>query len=179
MKSKKSKHFIIIGILVVVIGLIITISATQFNSVIPISSPPIDGIQCGEMEQLGYHIHAHLDIFVNGSKYTVPALIGITNNCYYWLHTHDESGVIHIESPVTKNFTFDQFLKIWESQNNSSEMINILNNNTKDFFLYVNGQQLSNTTFNNIIFHPHDEIAIIIDKPPAIIPSKYEFDPGL
>lgn len=24
---------------------------------------------------------------------------------FYWLHTHDESGVIHIESPLRRAFT--------------------------------------------------------------------------
>ena len=35
---------------------------------------------------------------------TVPADIGIPQsaNCLYWVHTHDNSGIIHIESPVKR-----------------------------------------------------------------------------
>ena len=47
----------------------------------------VDDIECGPVEQFGYHIHAYLDILVNGKNCTVPAPIGITDNCFYWLHT--------------------------------------------------------------------------------------------
>jgi hypothetical protein len=55
------------------------------------------------MEPSVFHIHSHLIILINGHYYAVPALIGITNNCFYWLHTHDGTGIIHIESPVKEN----------------------------------------------------------------------------
>ena len=29
------------------------------------------------------------------------------------LHTHDDSGIIHVESVVDRNYTFDEFLDIW------------------------------------------------------------------
>ncbi|MGH9953273.1 MAG: hypothetical protein ACRD5J_16775, partial [Nitrososphaeraceae archaeon] len=29
------------------------------------------------------------------------------------LHTHDDSGTIHIETSVNRNYTIDEFLKIW------------------------------------------------------------------
>ena len=52
------------------------------------------------MEHFSLHIHAHLDIFINGNPYAVPSEIGIIpNQCIYWMHTHDDSGIIHIESP--------------------------------------------------------------------------------
>ena len=76
----------------------------------------MDDIECGPMEQFGYHIHTHLDIFVDGKNYTVPALIGITNNCFYWLHTHDQSGIIHIESPVKRDFNLGQFFDLWNKK---------------------------------------------------------------
>jgi len=37
----------------------------------------VDGIQCGAIEQLAYHIHAHLAVYVNGTPRTLPAGIGI------------------------------------------------------------------------------------------------------
>lgn len=65
----------------------------------------VDNIYCGPMEQFGYHIQAHLDILVYSINYTLPALIGITDIASIGLHTHDQSGIIHIESPV-KRFQF-------------------------------------------------------------------------
>ena len=62
--------------------------------------PIIDGIRCERTELLDFHYHAHLSIFVNGSSYLIPAGVGIKlPDCIYWLHTHDTSGLIHIESP--------------------------------------------------------------------------------
>ena len=62
---------------------------------------PIAGIQCERQEYGDFHIHAHLDVFIDGAARTVPAMIGIlpVQKCLYWMHTHDESGIIHIEAP--------------------------------------------------------------------------------
>src|SRR5581483_8649942 len=93
--------FIGAGFLAVIIGLALIYSGTASK----VSSLTVDGIQCNPSEQLLFHVHAHLDIIINGQYYLVPAQIGITNTCYYWLHTHDVSGIIHIESPVNRDFT--------------------------------------------------------------------------
>ncbi len=90
---------------------------------------PIDGIQCQTSEQVAYHIHAHLTIFVNGKAQQIPYGIGIAQplqttqinggtfveggGCFYWLHTHSSDGIIHIESPTTKTYTLGQFFDEW------------------------------------------------------------------
>jgi hypothetical protein len=90
---------------------------------------PVDGISCQQMEQGFYHIHAHLSVFVGGSLRSIPAGIGITppqrveqtadgpfvsaGGCFYWLHTHDSTGVIHIESPTVHTFTLGDFFDVW------------------------------------------------------------------
>jgi hypothetical protein len=67
------------------------------------------------MEADAYHIHQHLDLYVNGRHLTVPALIGINIQQRYLdpLHTHDPSGIIHIESPTTTDYTLGQFFAVW------------------------------------------------------------------
>jgi hypothetical protein len=88
-----------------------------------------DGIQCQTDEQTVTHVHTHLTIFVNGKAMVIPYGIGIpgaetqptpdgpfvvTGNCFYWLHTHANDGVIHIESPsLSDHFTLAQFFAIW------------------------------------------------------------------
>jgi hypothetical protein len=51
------------------------------------------------------HIHSHLDVYVDGKTVTVPAEVGIdlVRQQISPLHTHDTSGVVHIESPVKKD----------------------------------------------------------------------------
>jgi hypothetical protein len=88
----------------------------------------VDGIHCGRVEQLAYHIHAHLAVFVDGRLYQLPAGIGIPGSaaeatsygpvaaggtCFYWLHTHTADGIIHIESPVDRVYTLGEFFDEW------------------------------------------------------------------
>ena len=74
----------------------------------------VDGIQCNTSEQLIFHIHAHLTIFVNGAARQVPQEIGFDDNtCLHWLHTHAPDGIIHIESPQRRTFTLGNFFDVW------------------------------------------------------------------
>ena len=90
---------------------------------------PVDGVQCDTGEQTAYHIHAHLAVFPGRAQRTIPEGIGIPppqqvtqtssgpfvtgGACFYWLHTHDRTGVIHIESPTQRSYTLGQFFAIW------------------------------------------------------------------
>lgn len=99
----------------------------------PANSPSlggsIDGIQCGAGEQVAFHIHARLTIFVNGKSRSVPYGVGISNpqatptkhgpfvtngSCFSWLHTHAADGIIHIESPVQRVYTLGNFFDLWQ-----------------------------------------------------------------
>jgi hypothetical protein len=60
-----------------------------------------EAVGCSQMEQLAYHVHAHLAIFIEGQPVTVPANIGIHATCIAWLHTHATDGVIHVEAPAS------------------------------------------------------------------------------
>jgi hypothetical protein len=88
----------------------------------------VDGITCDATEQVAYHVHAHLAVFVNGRPRAIPAGIGVVqpvldqtpagvfaqaSRCYYWLHTHAADGVVHIESPTATTYTLGQFFDIW------------------------------------------------------------------
>lgn len=92
------------------------------------SSKTVDGIRCGATEQLAYHIHAHLAVFVNGVERSLPAGIGIPGStqqqtgqgpvaaggqCIYWLHTHTADGIIHVESPTQRVYTLGNFFDEW------------------------------------------------------------------
>jgi hypothetical protein len=76
----------------------------------------VDGIGSGAMEQLAFHIHAHVAIYVDGERRLVPAGIGIVGDgaAFYWLHTHDESGIVHMEAPVQRGFTLGELFDMWQ-----------------------------------------------------------------
>jgi len=89
----------------------------------------IDGITCQANEQVLFHLHAHLTIFVRGTPRQVPAGIGIAPPyelaqtphgtfvaaapCFMWLHTHAADGIIHTESPIRRTYTLGDFFDIW------------------------------------------------------------------
>jgi hypothetical protein len=89
---------------------------------------PVDGVSCDTSEQVVYHIHVHLTVFVDGVQRQIPFGIGVpdpqvqptaqrqfvvSGSCFYWLHTHAADGIIHIESPTQRTYTLGQFFDIW------------------------------------------------------------------
>ena len=74
-------------------------------------------VGCNVNEIFTEHIHANLAIEHNGQPVPVPANIGFVGAgdaviCIYWLHTHDDSGTIHIEAPGG-NFSLGDFFAVW------------------------------------------------------------------
>ena len=126
-------------------------------------------------EQLAFHIHMHLDIFVNGKRVTVPALVGINPGAQYLteLHTHAPNGVIHNESATDKGYTLGEFFGEWGVYLNS-RCIGAYCNNLR---WYVDGKpQLGNP--QDLVLKPHQEIAIVVGKPPQKVPATYKFASG-
>ncbi len=86
-------------------------------------------IECNSKEHFNFHIHTKLIIMIDNQLYHIPANIGIIHEkCIYWLHTHDNSGLIHIESPIKRNFTLGQFLQVWKLFDNSGIVHDIADN---------------------------------------------------
>jgi hypothetical protein len=91
----------------------------------------VDGVQCAPVEQVAYHIHAHLQVYVNGQPRALPGAIGLigpvaqqtaygpfygAQQCIYWLHTHASDGMIHIESPTKRIYTLGNFFDEWRQR---------------------------------------------------------------
>lgn len=87
-----------------------------------------DGIKCQTTEQLVYHVHSHLAIFVAGKPRQVPLAVGIARagiqnspqgpfaaqgTCFHWLHTHASDGIVHVEAPAEGDYTLGQFFAVW------------------------------------------------------------------
>jgi hypothetical protein len=181
-RQKKIKRFIVIGLIIaVVIGIGLAVASSKFLSGSDAAALTVDGIQCNAAEQLVFHNHAHIDIFIDGQPYSIPSQVGILpGKCIYWLHTHDDSGIIHIESPVTRNFTLGQFFDIWKKKFSNTQIFDNIANGTNAMSVYVNGNKIkADASYRNINLNEHDEIAIVFGKPPTRIPSTYGFEKGL
>ena len=139
----------------------------------------IDGIGCNSMEQFAMHIHAHIDIIINGAYFLVPSQIGIPSNCFYWLHTHDESGIIHIEAPMHRDFTLGQFFDIWGKKLSNDQIFTYVANANNPLNVYINGTKVPDgTNYRDIKLNAHDEIAIVYGTQPSTIPTSYTFPEG-
>ena len=145
----------------------------------------VDGIQANLSEQVAYHIHAHLSLFDNGRQVAVPRGIGIVpprvvqngfvvgGQAFYWLHTHDATGIIHIESPVRKLYTLAQFFAVWGEPLTRRDVAGM--NGAVTAFL--NGKPYGGK-LGAITLVAHAEITLEVGQP-VVPPPVYTFPPGL
>jgi hypothetical protein len=117
------------------------------------SGATVDGIQCAPVEQLAYHIHAHLQVYADGRPRALPGGIGIVGaqppqqtpegpfyeggQCIYWLHTHTSDGVIHIESPTKRVYTLGNFFDEWSQPLSRTQVASVKGKLTA----YLNGKR--------------------------------------
>ncbi len=136
---------------------------------------PVDGIHCAPVEQLAYHIHAHLAVYDNGELRPLPGGIGIPGSqveqttegpvalggqCYYWLHTHAPDGVIHIESPTKRVYTLAQFFDEWHQPLSDTQVGSVKGKITA----FVNGKVWTKSV-RDIPLLPHLTIQFNIGQP--------------
>lgn len=120
------------------------------------------------------HTHSHLDLYVNGKHVVLPALIGINDNTYITeVHTHDATGVIHIESPTQRTFTLGQLFGEWGVKLTASCVANYCGH----LKFWVNGTQISGDPAA-LDFRAHQEIVIAQGPLPLIVPKSYAFPQG-
>jgi hypothetical protein len=129
------------------------------------------------------HIHQHLDIFVNGKHEPVPQGVGIYDGQFLTeLHTHDTTGILHVESPTKKNFDLGQFFGVWGVRLNANCIGGYCKTKAggkvTPWKVYVNGQPYTGNPAA-LILKPHQEIVFAIGTPPEKIPSSYKFPAGL
>jgi hypothetical protein len=115
------------------------------------------------------HEHIQLNVTLNGQPLQIPQGIGIKQAGFgedflygdhsldqYGmegmspLHTHDNSGLIHVESNTIRDFTLGEFLSIWHGLDVNGKAVNAS----------VNGKLVSE--FRNIILNDGEQIKLDI-----------------
>jgi hypothetical protein len=115
-------------------------------------------LTCLPQEQLAMHIHPVLTIMINGQKQEVSANIGILQTCIHFLHTHDTSGTIHVESPVTKDYHLSDFFAVWGKTFTQDQILDAKVDSTHRIHMTVNGQD--NTEYGDLVLRDKDQIVI-------------------
>lgn len=133
----------------------------------------IDGIPCNN-ENIAYHVHAHVQLVFEGHNVAVPANIGIDDNtCVYYLHTHDNSGELHIEAPTHRYFTVGNFFDIWGQPLSSRRVASLLLRPGQQVRTFLNGRPYRRDP-RTIELRAHRLIALEIG-PPFVRPSGFDF----
>ncbi len=88
------------------------------------------------------HHHIELYIYVDGNPVVVPANIGLSNQAASPLHTHDDTGLVHVES-ADPNFqpVLGQFMDVWGPYFTSTCLGDQCNEGNKQLRVFLNGQQ--------------------------------------
>jgi len=130
------------------------------------------------------HYHAHLDVIVNGSPVTVAAGVGFVvqggkATGTTSLHTHDTTGVIHIESPTDTPYTLGQFFTEWGVAIGPGHVGGLTTGNGNVLRVYVDGRPYTGDP-GAIVFKAHQEIALWYGSTAAAahVPSRYSFTRG-
>ena len=155
------------------------------------------GLVPEKAEFLQYHVHAHLDVFINGRPLLVPAGIGIdTANpdvqtekrlggivvaagltqpcgapCISPLHTHNLDGLLHTETKTPQPNKLGQFFTQWAVRLTPS-CVGGYCKPAVPIKIYVDGK-LETGDPAQIELSNLREIAIVVGTPPATIPREF------
>ena len=166
----------------------------------PAPSDPIGltrkaGLKPELFEHLNYHVHSHLDLFVNGNRVTIPAGIGINTHdpgvqsgplpdgstayggirrcqkpCISPLHTHADLGLLHTETSNPAPNRLGQFFTEWNVRLDRRCVGGYCK--PDGIPIYVNGKRYTGDP-RKILLADRTEIAIVIGRPPRTIPKMF------
>ena len=125
------------------------------------------------------HHHVRLWIYVDGQPVVVPADIGISQTVASPLHTHDETGTLHVESddPDFKP-VFGQFMDVWGLYLTQDCLGDACNDGDRQLRVFVDGQPYVGDPTRLPLT---DQAAIVVtmgaqDQLPDPIPDSFTFN---
>ena len=129
------------------------------------------------------HTHQHLDVFVHGRRIAVPAGIGIdaAGGFISPIHTHDASGIVHVESPAVRTFTLGQLFGVWGVRLSRRCLGGYCARGADRVRVYADGRPFVGDP-RVLPLAPHAEIVVAFGTPkqlPRPLPARYAFPAGL
>ena len=163
----------------------------------PLAKTAEAGLTPEPKEFFGIHLHAHLDVFVNGEPVVVPAGVGIDitdpavkrsdvsggtgyggielcdDPCISPLHTHDFSGVLHTEAAANETNTLGEFFVEWGVPLDE-HCVGGFCAPEAPIAVFVDDEPYDGDPAE-IALEDQREIAIVIGSFPDAVPSSYDF----
>lgn len=136
----------------------------------------IQGVACSS--GAAYHVHALISFYKDGQRLALPGNIGRNSHCDYDMHTHDGSGVVHIETSAAETFTLGQFFAEWGESLSASTVAGL--EGTPSYYI-IDNETITPFTGDpqTIALNPHREVLIVTGTPPTQVPRYDWKDSGL
>jgi hypothetical protein len=209
-KTARRRRWLLIGgvavaVVAVVAVIVVAVSRTSGPSAAPAALPSVAAAPAGgnppwsapkvpdeniaaadlrllSAEGTALHFHAHLDLLVNGAPVSVPALLGINESTQMIseMHTHDTSGVIHIEAPdASRRYVLGQLFVEWGVRLDTSHLGALTTGPTKTLVAYVNGKPVTGDPAQ-IELSAHKQITLVYGDAGATpqVAASYAFPAG-
>lgn len=109
-----------------------------------------------------YHIHPNIKIIIDGEDMPIPSNIGVNPGCMNPIHTHEGGGVVHIESPIEKEFMLGDFFAVWKKYFSKEKLLDNIVDENSEITVTVNGQAVE--TYENTPLKDKDNIVISYGK---------------
>jgi len=144
----------------------------------------VDGVPCFVEDLPVHHFHIHVAVYVDGADVVVPAGIGVgrpwgkaadgfivNGSCFAWIHTHDESGVVHVFTQIGQSYTLGQVFSVWGQPLDAEGALGV-HEHVKTF---VNGQEFDGNP-RSVPLRNLENVVLELGKPPATPPpALYDF----
>ncbi|TML82099.1 MAG: hypothetical protein E6G09_11195 [Actinobacteria bacterium] len=142
------------------------------------------GLPALPVEGRALHTHEHVDLYLNGTHVAVPAGIGIgidpSRRFFSPLHTHDRTGILHVESPTRTAYTLGQFFGVWGVRLSAKCIGSYCAGGGRTLQAFVAGRPVNGDP-TVIPLRRHAEIVLAYGTRPDLpkrIPSSYSFPAG-
>lgn len=142
-----------------------------------LTGQPVANIRCDNNEQLAVHYHAHIDLIYKGAPATVPAQVGITGSCLYWMHTHQTTGIVHIEAPkdsASRKFTLGDFFAVWNQPLNGKQVATFKLNRGDQIKVWVDGKPYTGDPAR-VVMKSHTQVVVEIGPTFTDPPPKFDW----
>ena len=120
-------------------------------------SPDPLALECLDHNGLARHDHVTLKVFINGNPQTIESAIGIqtdvcngNENNMHTIHTHDDTGKLHVELNEAGDISLGVFFDIWGYHFNETGIFDYRVNATHEMVMHIHASGEDATEENRV-----------------------------
>ena len=146
------------------------------------------GLPALDAEGQVIHIHQHLDVRVDGRAVVVPVGLGFgvgrDDKVHFIspIHTHGVDGIVHVESPLRRDFTLGDVFDVWGLRFSAGCLGGYCNRGDARVRVFVNGRLVGRGSDpRDVVLASHQQILVSFGTArqlPARIAKTFVFEPG-